>query len=82
MNIIEDHLRRHHVPVCFSDVRIVKQGSAAEDDSTICLWRMRAQARAIILCSLVSAHDKCLYRFIRDHVIPYPTHLSPLAILK
>jgi protein transport protein SEC24 len=31
LNVIEDHLRRHRVPSCFSDVRIVKQGSAAED---------------------------------------------------
>lgn len=31
MNIIEDHLRRHHTPRCHSVVRVVKQGSSIED---------------------------------------------------
>ena len=83
MNIIEDHLRRHHVPVCFSDVRIVKQGSAAEDRFYNLLVEDEGPNGEPSYCAaLVSAHGKYLYRFIRDHVIPYPTHLSPLAIFE
>ena len=69
LNVIEDHLRRHRVPSCFSDVRIVKQGSAAEDHFFNLLVEDEGPNGEPSYCAaLVTAHGKfcfvrCLHLF-------------------
>ena len=62
MNVIEDHLRRHRVPTCFSDVRIVKQGSAAEDRFFNLLVEDEGPNGEPSYCAaLVSAHGRWFF---------------------
>ena len=78
MNIVEEHLRRHHVAECFADIRIVKQGSAAEDRFFNLLVEDEGPKGEPSYCAaLVSAHGE--FRSFIYCIIPSP--ISNLILL-